>query len=185
VKKVRSRVTIRNCTDYRGAVEWRMVHLAQSLYEDRPIRPHTCSTLWAGRGLTRGQIEVEPEHTCGSRFTTLSSVTLHAEYDRSRRRQLDFRNTSTTIVPTGSQASFLMTCTCTSASIQLPAMSPRSNRGEVAIAVSSAPRVKPGIARRLTIYGGSFPDQSPPHGPEHRAFRMNEANAHAGAVRTQ
>ena len=48
-------------------------HLAKSLHDDRPIKPYTCSTLWGGRGLSRGQIQVEPERTYRLRFTTLSS----------------------------------------------------------------------------------------------------------------
>ena len=47
--------------------------LAQALHDDRPVKPYTCSALWGGRGLPRGQIQVEPERVYRLRFTTLSS----------------------------------------------------------------------------------------------------------------
>lgn len=46
--------------------------LAQALHDDQTaVKPYTCSTLWGARGVSGGQIEVEPGRTYRLRFTTL------------------------------------------------------------------------------------------------------------------
>jgi len=46
--------------------------LAQSLHDDCPVKPYTCSTLWGARSAGRGHIHVAPDQTYKLRLTTLT-----------------------------------------------------------------------------------------------------------------